>query len=400
MKNIFLIPLLFLLLACGGRRESPSQVETVHKEHGSKALHLNREQIQEWGIKWALPAKTRIASRISVPGVLSLNLNRTAHISSFVGGKVVSLAADLGVAVRKGQVLLTINSPEFADAQAEFLQAQARFLLSTREFDRAKMLLKENAIEKKEYLRREAEHEQAATRYGALGSALHSYGITHAQIDELIGKCKLLEDKTYKCDIADPRLSVLSPISGTVIERDVILGEHVIPEKNLFSVSDLSTLWAILDAYENDLPLIRADSSVTITSSQYPEQVFPGKITTISDLVDPKLRTIKVRVEIDNADKRLKPNMYIQGHIENRTITEDGLLLPEAAVQNLEKKKVVFIRSGETAFTAQPVTVGGKIGGSRIILNGLIGDEDVVIEGAFTLKAELGKATFGHVHAH
>jgi len=307
---------------------------------------------------------------------------------------------DLGTPIKQGQALLTINSPEFARAQADFLQARAQFLLSSQEYDRAKMLLEEQAIEQKEYLRREAEHEQSATRYGALGSALHSYGITHAQIDELIQKCERLDQETYKCDIADPRLTVLSPLSGTVIERDVVLGEHVDPEKVLFSVSDLSTLWAVLDAYENDLALIHSDSEITITSSLYPDQVFSGKITTISDLVDPELRTVKIRAEIDNSHKQLKPNMYIQGHIENISTTEDTLMLPEVAIQNLEGRKVVFIRAAENTFTAHPVSLGRKIGDNRIILDGLLGDEDVVVEGAFTLKTELGKATFGNAHAH
>jgi len=400
MKITLLIPVLFMFLACSGQQDSPLPAEAVHKDHEPETLHLSQEKVQAWGIKWALPVKTRVESRISVPGVLSLNLNRTAHISSFVGGKVVSLSVDLGMPVRKGQVLLTINSPEFARAQADFLQARARFLLSSQEYDRAKMLLEEQAIEQKEYLRREAEHEQSATRYGALGSALHSYGITHAQIDALIGKCERLDQETYKCDIADPRLNVLSPISGTVIERDVVLGEHVDPEKVLFAVSDLATLWAELDAYENNLPLIQPDSTIAITSSLYPERLFSGKITMISDLVDPKLRTIKVRAEIDNSDKQLKPNMYIQGLIENHSMTEDSLMLPEAAIQNLEGQKVVFLRTQEHTFAAHPVTVGRKIAGNRIILEGLNGDEDVVVDGAFTLKTELGKATFGHAHAH
>jgi len=400
MKKTLLIPVLFMFLACSGQQDSPLPAESVHEDHEPETLHLTQEKVQAWGIKWALPLKTRVASRLSVPGVLSLNLNRTAHISSFVGGKVVSLSVDLGMPVRKGQVLLTINSPEFARAQADFLHARARFLLSSQEYDRAKMLLEEQAIEQKEYLRREAEHEQSATRYGALGSALHSYGITHAQIDALIEKCEHLDQETYKCDIADPRLNVLSPISGTVIERDVVLGEHVDPEKVLFSVSELSTLWAELDAYENNLPLIQLDSTIAITSSLYPERLFSGKITTISDLVDPKLRTVKIRAEIDNSDKQLKPNMYIQGLIENRSVTEDSLILPEAAIQNLEGHKVVFVRTREHTFAAHPVTVGRKIADNRIILEGLNGDEDVVVDGAFTLKTELGKATFGHAHAH
>jgi cobalt-zinc-cadmium efflux system membrane fusion protein len=331
---------------------------------------------------------------------LAVNKNRTAHISSFVQGKIVSHPADLGDNVHKGQVLATINSPQFAKAQADFLQARARFLLSQKEYERAKRLLLEKAIEEKEYLRREAEHEKLITEYGALGSALHSYGITHEQIDELIQKCESIQDKEYKCEIADPHLPILSPISGTVIFRDVVVGEHVQPDEILYTVSDLNKLWALLDAYEKDLPLISKESTIIITSSIYPDERFTGKITYISDLIDERLRTIKIRVEVNNQKGLLKPNMYIQGVMENREAHQDILAVPDAAVQNLDGEKVVFVAQPGNVFAIRHVELGRKIGEKRIITRGLEKGEKIVIQGAFQLKAELSKETFGHAHVH
>jgi cobalt-zinc-cadmium efflux system membrane fusion protein len=331
---------------------------------------------------------------------LTVNQNRTAHISSYVQGKVVSYTIDLGDRARSGQALITINSPAFARAQADFLRARANYLLSKKEFERAKMLWAEKAIEEKEYLRREAEHEKLATEYGALGSALHSYGITHEQIDELIKKCKEMGDNEYACEIADPNLPILSPVSGTVIFRDVVKGEHVEPDKILYTVSDLSTLWAILDVYEKDLPHIRMDSHVIITTSIYPGSEFPGKITYISDLIDEKLRTVKIRAEVDNKQGFLKPNMYVQGKIENRLERKDLLVVPEEAIQNLEGEKVVFVREKGDVFAVRHVTLGYKVGNNRIITQGLSEGDRIVVHGAFYLKAEISKTTFGHAHVH
>jgi cobalt-zinc-cadmium efflux system membrane fusion protein len=262
------------------------------------------------------------------------------------------------------------------------------------------MLWAERAIEEKEYLRREAEHEKRATEYGALGSALHSYGITHEQIEELIEKCRTIEETEYQCDIADPNLPILSPISGTVIFRDVVKGEHVEPDKILYTVSDLHTLWAILDVYEKDLPYITEESQVTITASIYPDSEFPGRITYISDIVDEKLRTVKIRVEVDNRQGFLKPNMYIQGRIENLLEQKSLLTVPEEAIQNLDGEKIVFVREEGDKFAVRHVTLGYKIGGARIIAQGLSPGERIVVRGAFYLKSEISKATFGHAHVH
>lgn len=377
--------------------ESKAAGETDH-EH--QELQISPEKQKDWGIRLGTVAWQDISAVLVLPGVLTVNQNRTAHISSYVRGKVVSPSVDLGDRIKKGQALVTINSPDFAQSQADFLRARANYLLSQKEYERAKMLWAEKAIEEKEYLRREAEHEKLATEYGALGSALHSYGITHEQIEELIAKCEDIEDKEYACEIADPNLRILSPLSGTVIFRDVVTGEHVEPDKVLFTVSDLTTLWAILDVYEKDLPYVHKNGRVTIIASIYPDREFPGKITYISDVIDDKLRTVKIRVEVDNKQGFLKPNMYIQGMFENRTEQNKSLVVREEAIQNLDGEKAVFIWEEENVFAVRHVTLGNKVGESRIVSQGLSEGDRIVVQGAFYLKAELSKAKFGQAHVH
>lgn len=422
MKKTILLFSILLLAFCGGRdndtpsnsaqqgnqalsdnnhpEDSQEEGHNPGEENQHAELRVTSVQQKEWGVVVGSALIQDISGALELPGVLTVNQNNTAQISSFVEGKVVSYTVDLGDRVKKGQALVTINSPEFAQAQADFLQARAKFLLSQKEYERAKMLLAEKAIEEKEYLRREAEYERLATEYGALGSALHSYGITHEQIDELIKKCMDVGDQEYKCEIADPRLSLLSPISGSVIFRDVIEGEHVDPQKILYTVSDLDTLWAILDAYEKDIPFIRKESQVKITSSVYPGKYFRGKIDYISDLIDEKLRTIKIRVEVDNSERLLKPNMYILGTLENPIERRDSLVIPEEAIQNLNGEKIVFVPEDGDIFAVRHIQLGEKVGDKRIIVQGLKDGEKIVVQGAFYLKAELSKSTFGHAHVH
>lgn len=402
MKKHFILLTLLIFAFCGsGEKEiSAPYPEEDHRGHEHQELEVSPEKQIEWGIEIGEASEVAVSSRINLPGILALNQNQTAHISSFAEGKVLSVSADLGHRVGKGQILLTINSPEFAQAQASFLQARAKFILSRKEYERAKMLLEEKAIEQREYQRRESEYEKAMTETGVLGSNLHSFGLDHDQIDKLIEKCESLNPDGYLCEVANPNLNIFSPIRGKVIFRDVIVGEHIEPKKVLYTVSDLSTLWALLDAYEKDLAFIDKKSKVAIKSSIYPEKEFEGKIIYISDLIDEKLRTAKIRVEVENGDSFLKPNMYIQGIIENKSETQQSLAVPEEAVQNLNGEKIVFILEEEGVFAVREVELGEKIEGQRIIAKGLEGGEKIVVKGAFNLKAELNKESFGQAHVH
>jgi cobalt-zinc-cadmium efflux system membrane fusion protein len=410
MKKYIVLFTVLLMVFCGGQEghvheedeiaASPEPQAEEHEEDEHQDVQVSLEKQKKWGIKVDYAILKNIVSRISLPGVLVMNQNETAHISSFVAGKVTALAVDLGTKVRQGQTICTINSPEFAQAQADFLETRARLNLSQKDFERAQKLYEEKALEEKEFLRREAEYNKLVTKYGARGSILHSYGLTHADIDALILKCDAIKDEEYKCEIADPNLPILTPLSGTVVFREVILGEHVDPEKIMFTVSNLNTLWALLDAYEKDLPFINKNSSVFIESPLYPGRTFEGRITYISDLIDEQLRTVKVRVAIDNSEGLLKPNMYIQGIVENISEAKNTLVIPDEAVQNLEGEKVVFVLEEEDIFTVRHVSLGLKIGDLRVITKGLFATDKLAIKGAFYLKTEMTKATFGHTHVH
>lgn len=415
MKKIVLLFTLTAFAFCGGgekkisssisgqdaHQHSDNELTTEKEDdHEHRELHLSPQKQQEWGIVVGTAASQELSFKIQLPGILTLNQNRTAHVSSLVRGKVASLAVDLGDRTDKGQVLLTINSPDFAKAQADFLQTVAKLNLSRTEYERAKMLFEEKAIEEREFLRREAEFEKLSTEVGGLGAVLHAYGMDHEQTEKLIEKCASRQSDGKLCELANPNLPLLAPLSGTIIFRDVIVGEHVEPEKILFTVSDLSLLWAVLDAYETDLPFINKDNRIIIQSSLYPERTWQGKITYISDIIDENLRTAKIRIEVKNAEGLLKPNMYIQGVVQNRAGGQKFLAVPEEAVQNLNGDKIVFVLEGQDIFSIRQVELGNKVGSQRIIAKGLEAGQKIVVKGAFTLKTEITKGTFGHAHVH
>ena len=356
-------------------------------------LAVSPETQKKWGVAVGPVPRVSVSSAVTLPGILGLNQSRTAQISPIVEGKVVEIRADLGDQVRKGQVLLVIHSPVFAQAQSAFLQAHAKLALARKEFERATELIRVEAIQQREYLRREAEFDAATMELGLQESNLHSLGLDHARMDALV---KQAGSRTGDLsDLAAPNLDVVSPIDGRIIYRDVVVGEHIHPDKTVFTASNLATLWAFLDAREKDLPAIGPSSRVTIHCPVYPDRSFEGRNTQAADVVDEKLRTIKVRVEVANTGLLLKPNMFVQGTIETTAAARQVLAVPEDAIQTIEGEKTVFVRTGDRTFTARPVQVGDRIGASRAISRGLDGSEIVALTGAFTLKSELMKSTLG-----
>jgi membrane fusion protein, heavy metal efflux system len=161
----------------------------------------------------------------------------------------------------------------------------------------------------------------------------------------------------------------------------------------LLTVSDLSTLWAILDARETELPHVAPGLEVRITTSIYPDRVWPGRIRYVGDLVDEKTRTVKVRVEVRNEGRLLKPNMYIQGELPDGLSSHDVLTVPQEAVLTIGGESVVFVRQEADRFVARPVELGERVGLRRAVIRGLDGSENVVVSGAFNLKSELLKST-------
>jgi cobalt-zinc-cadmium efflux system membrane fusion protein len=348
---------------------------------------------QKWGITTGQPARTATAAAVTLPGVLRLDERHTVQITSLLEGKVVSLGAELGSSVRKNQVLVTIHAPALAQAKTAFLQAAARTELTTREYERARMLLQQEAIDQKEALRRKAEFENANTEFGVAESNLHSFGLDQRAIDALLQHARQPGDGNRHDELADPYLEVTSPIDGRIIERDVITGQHILPERLLFTVADLSTLWAVLDAREPDLPFLATGRKVRIKTSVYAGRTWDGRIIHVGDVVDEKSRTVKVRVETPNDGLLLKPNMYIQGEVLEAVGTREVLTVPAEAVQTINGEPVVFVRLGTDRFVVRPVQPGDRNGDRRIILRGLDGSEAVVVTGAFNLKAEILKSS-------
>ncbi len=374
--------------------------------HHFRPLHLEPALARAWELETGRPGYTDILGEVELPGVLTTNQNRTARVGPLVAGQVGEVLADLGHRVRAGQLLATLNAPEFTRARSDFLRAFARAELARQEYERGQALREEEAIEERELLRRRARMEEQVAVLRSAEVLLHSMGLEEEEISRFIQAGLDLSRPLQDHSSTDGLMPLKAPIDGVVLERNAIRGSHVEPGHTLFTLSDLTSLWARLDAYEDQLAALSPQAQIILRTPLIPDREFPGRITFIADQVDPELRTVRVRVEVPNPEGLLRPNMFVSGFLTLRGEEEGRMVVPPGAVQSLEGHQVVFVEDpreeGEEHRVFRPVEVtpGEVTSRGRVILAGLEGSEMVVVRGAFSLKAELTKGATGHSHAH
>lgn len=379
--------------------------ETEHRDE----VTLTPGAIAEHGIRTAPVQRHVLSSFITAPARISYDLESMAHVGTPVEGRVAEVRVRLGDLVSEGDTLLVIESPALAEAQSAFLQrrSEAEVARATRDMarsaaERARRLSQSGGLSQGELQRREGELRQAEGALVAAESAmtaaenlLHVYGMDQETVAALARSGEI-----------DPDYGVEAPISGTVIEREVTLGEVVGPEReSLLILADTRVLWVLADVSEMRVGEITAGSPATVTVSAMGGQSFDGTVAYIAGAIDPSTRAAATRIEVVNDNTALRPGMFAQveiisGPSGSDTAAEAVLAVPGAAIQTVEGNDCVFVAvPGEAnTFAARRVTLGPPAGRFVPVLSGLEEGEPVVIAGAFILRAELGKEGATHEH--
>ena len=206
-------------------------------------------------------------------------------------------------------------------------------------------------------------------------SGLRYWDITEGQIRQL--------DQSGK---AIHTLTVYSPVSGFVTDRKAFPQASISPDTEIYTISDLSSVWALADIYENEVPYVRVGQRVAFTLSYYPGKTYLGKISFIYPTVDPQTRTVKVRVQLANPGYILKPQMFAdaQVHVDYGT----QIAVPREAVVDSGAGQQVFVAQPGGVFVPRKVTVGATVDDQVIILSGLKAGETVVTSGNFLIDSE------------
>ncbi len=396
MKLKALILTCFLLIACSGRPVEKGKPADEHSQH--QHLHIDQHLAEKWGIKTEKPRKVKVKLRVELTGKVCENLNSTHYISSLLPGVIHSVEVDLGQQVRKGQVLATIDSLDFTALKSSFVKAYQRMLLSKADYERARILYKKKALEKRELQKRETKWKEDAADFLSYWSKLLAVGIRASLLEEVKAMVREGNMEGLRSFLAST-LQITAPASGKVIERKAVAGMKVEAHQTLFVLSDTSRLWVLLDAKEKDLPYLKPGAKVEIISDALEGRTFNGTIQVIGEKVDPSLRTVKVRATVENPEGFLKPEMFVKAYLERQEAEEMFSLPPEAVVEVFGTAGV-FVKEGD-GFAFRPVKV--REGSGVVYVLGIKEGEEVVVKGAFYLKAQQEMKMSGgggHHHAH
>jgi cobalt-zinc-cadmium efflux system membrane fusion protein len=382
--------------------DSHDQAEDSHASTvGHRHLQVSPEIIKQWGIHYTGVQQQDYLEKVTLTGVVKENQETTFFINPLVSGTVTAIKKDIGDTARKGDTLCVLNSPELLELKTKYIKAIQDYRLTKANYERARKLFNIKAIEQKELISRESAYKTAMTEYFSLEAGLSTICFDKQTLQTIKSAIQL--DKAEKLrTFLSPYYNILSPGAGKVIMRDLRLGEHVETGNVIFEISDTRDMWVILDVLEKDLPYIEKDKLVQIETDVYPGEYFNGRVLTLMQKVDPELRTLKVRVKVNNADGRLKPEMYVRGLIEKR-LKRKQVAVPVTALVKLSGIDGIFvIEEGEFLF--KPVQVIETDSAGFAFVNGLQPGELVISAGAFYLKAEYeiqsGKADSGHGHEH
>jgi RND family efflux transporter MFP subunit len=313
-----------------------------------------------------------------LPGVVQPNAYKQVAVTPLVGGRVTRVLAELGQAVRRGQALADIFSPELAEAETRFVSARAELDAHERELERTEKLVDIGSASRQELERLEAEHTAKLTAVESARSRLELLGLSSSTIDNL-GPGKDVGAVT----------TVVAPIAGVITERTANSGLNVDTTAKLFTVVDLSTVWVVADLYEKDFSRVRVGASASITMKAFPDAALHGKVSYIDPQVNPETRTAKLRVEVLNPKQDLRLGMFADVSIEAEG-RGSASLIPRAAVQNVGNRSVVYVADAKQPgrFIEREVRLGERSGNDIVVLGGVQKGESVVADGSFAVRAE------------
>jgi cobalt-zinc-cadmium efflux system membrane fusion protein len=345
---------------------------------------LTPEAVERAGIKTTAARSVPASATLTVPGTVTSNSYRDTKVNALVGGVVRQVTVELGTAVTRGQPLTVIFSTELAEAQMKYLAMQAMLNADHQKLERTQKLATLGAASRQELEEITAIHTGHETEVAAARQRLQLLGLGPDDVSRLTDASYVVAEATVR-----------APADGVVIARGVNPGQVVSAGQELFTVTNLSTVWAIGDLYEKDFPAVRVGSEATVTVPATPAPL-RGRVAYIDPRVDPATRTAKVRVEVTNKGGDLRLGMYVTLSFEARS-GGHVTLVPRDAVQAVGNRYVVYVpvEGGDGRFAERTVKLGAALGESLEVLDGIKPGELVVTIGSFFLRAEAGRTRSG-----
>ncbi|MFR0692869.1 efflux RND transporter periplasmic adaptor subunit [Enterobacterales bacterium AE_CKDN230030158-1A_HGKHYDSX7] len=345
-------------------------------EAEEEGLHLSPAQIQAAGIELVTAGPQALDEAFSLPGEIGFDQDRTAHVVPRTAGVVESVAVELGQSVKQGALLAVIASQQVSELRSELAAAQRRVSLASKTFERERELWQEKISAEQDYLQARQALEEARI---ALANA-------QQKTNALSGVAASAGGNRYE---------LRAPFDGVVVEKHLVPGEVVSETTAAFTLSDLSRVWASFSVAPQDLARVQVGKAARVEAADLGMQV-DGRVSYVGNLLGEQTRSAVARVTLANPDGAWRPGLFVNVRVSN-SARQVAVAVPEQAIQEVEGKPSVFVRSAE-GFEPRAVDLGARSAGQVEVLAGLVAGDQVAAQGSFILKSELGKSSASHAH--
>jgi cobalt-zinc-cadmium efflux system membrane fusion protein len=374
--------------ACGRKAEDTTKPATTAP--AAEAPH--EEEANTVEVDAAMLRDLRLTTRgvesrtggdlVMLLGELAVDQSAYAEVGTPVAARVTRLLVNTGDAVRRGQTLAELTSPELGRERAEYLSASARLKLADAALERKRGLAAEKIVPLREVQEAESAAGEARAALRASGAAIAAFGV---------------DPPTNDGDGATSSTFVLrAPVAGSVIERAAVVGQMLDPASPAFRIGDLATLWLTVHAFERDAVRVRQGVEARVAFPALPGQDFDGKVTVVGRHVERESRTVPVRIDVRNRNNLLRPGMSATATLPVGETGAAVLTVPIASVQRVRNEWCVFLPKDANHFEIRRIGRGRDLGREVEVLSGLKGGETIVVDGAFLLKAQAEKGEAGH----
>ena len=363
---------------------------TAERAESSIGIRLTDEERENIGLRTEVAQVRPIEDVRRLNGIVKPHPDRVAQVTSRVSGKVVDIHAPLGAQVKRGEDVLEIQSVELERAELSLIQAENKLALTKVDLERAKKLVERGIAARRELLTLENQHRELLNEIESLTRQLVLLGLAQE------------ETKRIRQEQAVTTLHLPAPIGGTVVERNVVLGQVIEPNASLMKIINTSVMIVEGEAFEDTLPLLKLGQKVRVVVSAYPNEVFEGTISFISPTVNPTQRTISIWAEVSNHRGMLKQDLFAQVYVivgeQRRSLT-----IPIEALISAEVAEVAFVERGGS-YVRVGLALGTRNDRFAEVTRGLSSGERVVTDGSRQLYAKWlaaksgGPALGGHTH--
>ena len=360
-----------VLTGCGGPPANTSANSSSAKNSDNAELFtIPQEQMAHVQVLTVQP--TTLPRSLRLTGAVAYNSFRTTPVITQVSGPVSRVVVVPGQKVHQGEPMLYVASPDYSQLRTNYLKAKEAYALAQKAYARARDLYEHKAIAEQNLEQAQSAEVLASGDLASSQAALKVMGITDP--DELVKSPPSFE------------VPVRAPISGEVVEQDVSAGQLIQPgTTQCFMISDIGSVWVLVNIYQKDLPYVRVGDTVAIRTDTYPE-AFHGRISYVAASLDPNTRTLQARIETNNPGEKLKKDMYVVATVNAGTIP-NAIALPDAAVlRDSENQPFVYAAAASNQFGRRSVTLGESLNGQTQIISGLKAGDQVIGNGSLFLQ--------------